>query len=29
MLPFDESQVTYVWYDALFNYVTVCKKADD
>ncbi|MDD3646304.1 MAG: methionine--tRNA ligase [Candidatus Gracilibacteria bacterium] len=24
-LPFDESQVTYVWYDALFNYVTVCK----
>jgi len=25
-LPFDESQVTYVWYDALFNYVTVCKE---
>ncbi|MDD3646699.1 MAG: methionine--tRNA ligase [Candidatus Gracilibacteria bacterium] len=24
-LPFDEEQVTYVWYDALFNYVTVCK----
>ena len=24
-LPFDESQVTYVWYDALFNYVTVCQ----
>ena len=23
-LPFDESQVTYVWYDALLNYVTVC-----
>ena len=22
-LPFDEEQVTYVWYDALFNYVTV------
>ena len=22
-LPFDESQVTYVWYDALYNYVTV------
>ena len=22
-LPFDESQVTYVWFDALFNYVTV------
>lgn len=24
-LPFDESQVTYVWYDALFNYKTVCE----
>jgi methionyl-tRNA synthetase len=24
-LPFDESQVTYVWYDALLNYVTVCE----
>ncbi len=24
-LPFDESQVTYVWYDALLNYVTVCQ----
>ena len=23
-LPFDESQVTYVWYDALINYITVC-----
>ena len=22
-LPFDESQVSYVWYDALLNYVTV------
>lgn len=22
-LPFDESQVSYVWFDALFNYVTV------
>jgi len=22
-LPFDESQVTYVWFDALYNYVTV------
>ncbi len=21
-LPFDESQVAYVWYDALFNYIT-------
>lgn len=25
-LPFDETQVTYVWYDALFNYLTVCQK---
>jgi len=25
-LPFDPSQVTYVWYDALFNYVTVCQN---
>lgn len=25
-LPFDEKQVTYVRYDALFNYVTVCEK---
>ncbi len=23
-LPFDEEQVAYVWYDALFNYITVC-----
>ncbi len=28
-LPFDEEQVTYVWYDALFNYVTVCKYPDN
>lgn len=28
-LPFDESQVTYVWYDALFNYVTVCQGKDE
>lgn len=27
-LPFDETQVTYVWYDALFNYVTVCSEND-
>lgn len=27
-LPFDEDQVTYVWYDALFNYVTVCREND-
>lgn len=25
-LPFDDKQVTYVRYDALFNYVTVCEK---
>lgn len=25
-LPFDSKQVTYVRYDALFNYVTVCEK---
>jgi methionyl-tRNA synthetase len=24
-LPFDNSQVTYVWYDALFNYLTVVQ----
>lgn len=24
-LPFDPSQVTYVWYDALFNYMTYCQ----
>lgn len=24
-LPFDERQVTYVWFDALFNYYTSCK----
>jgi methionyl-tRNA synthetase len=28
-LPFDEDQVTYVWYDALFNYVTVCENGDE
>lgn len=28
-LPFDETQVTYVWFDALFNYVTVCKYPDN
>jgi len=25
-LPFDPSQVTYVWYDALFNYVTISRN---
>lgn len=28
-LPFDETQVTYVWYDALFNYLTVCQNWDN
>jgi methionyl-tRNA synthetase len=23
LLPFDESSVTYIWYDALLNYLTV------
>jgi methionyl-tRNA synthetase len=23
-LPFDDTQVTYVWFDALFNYYTSC-----
>ena len=26
-LPFDKTQVTYVWFDALFNYYTSCKKS--
>lgn len=28
-LPFDKNQVTYVWYDALFNYITVCQDWDE
>ena len=28
-LPFDSTQVTYVWYDALFNYLTVCQDGDE
>ena len=24
-LPFDSEQVTYVWYDALVNYLTYCQ----
>lgn len=28
-LPFDKSQVTYVWYDALFNYLTVCQNGQE
>lgn len=26
-LPFDSEQVTYVWFDALFNYYTSCIKS--
>jgi methionyl-tRNA synthetase len=26
-LPFDNSQVTYVWFDALFNYYTSCVSS--
>ncbi len=25
-LPFDSNQVTYIWYDALLNYLTVCQN---
>jgi methionyl-tRNA synthetase len=25
-LPFDSSSVSYVWFDALLNYVTVCQQ---
>lgn len=28
-LPFDPTHVTYVWYDALFNYVTVCTEEEN
>jgi len=24
-LPFDSNHMTYIWYDALFNYLTVCQ----
>mgnify|MGYP006372392587 FL=1 len=27
-LPFDSTQVTYVWYDALFNYLTVVQDEE-
>lgn len=27
--PIDNDQVTYVWYDALFNYLTVCQGWDE
>lgn len=26
-LPFDNTQVTYVWFDALFNYYTSCRHS--
>ena len=26
-LPFDDTQVTYVWFDALFNYYTSCIRS--
>lgn len=28
-LPFDPTQITYVWYDALLNYNTVCQDWDE
>lgn len=28
-LPFDSTQVTYVWYDALFNYLTACQWEEE
>ena len=28
-LPFDEKSVTYIWFDALYNYLTVCKYPQD
>ncbi len=28
-LPFDKNHVTYVWYDALFNYVSACQNGDE
>lgn len=28
-LPFDDSQVTYVWFDALLNYITVCQEENE
>jgi methionyl-tRNA synthetase len=27
-LPFDPGQVTYVWFDALYNYVSACQGED-
>lgn len=28
-LPFDPEQVTYVWFDALYNYVSVCSGGEE
>ncbi|MBP6086362.1 class I tRNA ligase family protein [Patescibacteria group bacterium] len=28
-LPFDPDHVTYVWFDALLNYITVCQDGSD
>ncbi len=28
-MPFDASHVAYVWYDALFNYVSCCQGGDE
>ena len=27
-LPFDEDSVTYIWFDALYNYLTLCQGKD-
>lgn len=28
-LPFDDESVTYIWFDALYNYLTVCQWGDE
>ncbi len=28
-LPFDPNSVTYIWFDALYNYLTVCQDWDE
>lgn len=28
-LPFDDKAVTYIWFDALYNYLTVCQGGDE
>lgn len=28
-LPRDKEQITYVWFDALFNYITVCYRNEE